>query len=114
MKFEKGGGSINGKPTCVTYGKRHYCECLTGTGSFFGCVKEGHKVRYCPTIASRGKEGKKVAPNVPKDDVQATRHFYSLWTRGENLDFHVMRISPCIYLFSSKWGSVISRWDKKS
>ena len=60
MKFEKGGGSINGKPTCVTYGKRHYCECLTGTGSFFGCVKEGHKVRYCPTIAARGREGKQV------------------------------------------------------
>ena len=39
-------------------------------------------------IASRGREGKKVAPNVPKDDVQATRHFYSLWTRGEKPDGH--------------------------
>ena len=37
-------------------------------------------------IASRGREGKKVAPNVPKDDVQATRHFYELQTRGEKLD----------------------------
>ena len=83
MKLEKGDGSQNVKPTCVTCGKRHYRECLRGTGSCFGCGKEGHKVRDCTTIASRGREGKKVAPNVPKDDVQAMRNFYELWTRGE-------------------------------
>ena len=37
-------------------------------------------------IASRGREGKKVAPNVPKDDVQATRHFYALRPKAEKLD----------------------------
>ena len=40
-------------------------------------------MRDCPDIATRGKEGNKVSPSVPKDDVQATRCFYALRTRGE-------------------------------
>ena len=66
-KLEKGGGSQNGRPIRVTCGKRYYGECLKVTGRFFSCVKEVHKLRYYPIIASREKEGKKVAPNVPKD-----------------------------------------------
>ena len=45
LKLEKGGGSQNWKHTCVTCGRKHYGECLKGTASFFGCGKEGHKVR---------------------------------------------------------------------
>ena len=86
VKLEKGVGSQRVKPTCVKFGKKHYGECLLGTWTFFGCGKEGHKVRYYPIIAFRGSEGKKVARNVPKDDVQATRHFYALRTRGEKLE----------------------------
>ena len=52
------------------------------TGCCYGCYKEGNKVRYYPNIASRGREGKKVAQNVPKDGVQARRRFYALWSRG--------------------------------
>ena len=35
--------------------KKHYRECLLGTRSFFGCGKEGHKVRDVPNIVSKGK-----------------------------------------------------------
>ena len=31
VKFEKGGGSQVGKPTCATFGNRNYRECLLGT-----------------------------------------------------------------------------------
>ena len=83
VKLEKGGGFQNGKPTCVTCGKRHYGECLRGTRICYGCVKEGHRVRYRPNIASRGKEGKEVAPNVPTEDVpKAKSHFCALQSRG--------------------------------
>ena len=63
VKFEKGGGSQNGKPTSASCGKRHYGECLLGTKNCFGCGKYVHKVRYCPTIVARGRDGKQVAPN---------------------------------------------------
>ena len=75
--FMKGGGSQNGKPTCATFGKKNYEECLVGTSICFGCGKDGHKVRDCPNIASREKEDKKVDPNVPKEDAPTRRHFYT-------------------------------------
>ncbi|XP_069146986.1 uncharacterized protein [Solanum lycopersicum] len=78
VKIEKGSGSQDGKPTCATCGKKHYGKCLVGDGNCFGCGKDGHKVRDCPTIAARGKEGKKVHPSVPDDDVSRRNRFYSL------------------------------------
>ena len=87
VKLEKGGSSQNVKPTCVTSGKRHYGECLRSTWSFYGCGKEGHKLRDCPNITSRGKKGKKVAPDVPKEDVpKAKARFCALFARGSKLD----------------------------
>ena len=37
-------------------------------------------------IASRGREGKQVAPSVPKDDAPTKRCFYALRCRGEKPD----------------------------
>ena len=84
--MEKGGGSQKVKPTCAKCGKKHYGECLLGTGSFFGCGKEGHKVRDSPMIASRGREGKQVSPSVPKDDAPTKSCFYALRSRGGKAD----------------------------
>ncbi|XP_069150253.1 uncharacterized protein [Solanum lycopersicum] len=86
VKFEKEGGSQNGKPTSVTCGKRHYGECLKGTRSCFGCGKEGHKVRECPTISSRGREGKQVVPYVPTDDAPNKWLSYALRAKGSKSD----------------------------
>ena len=86
MKLENGGGSQNVKPSCVTCGKRHYVECLLGTRSFYFCGKEGHTMRYCPNIASRGREGKKVVSSSTKDDALTKRNFYALRTSGSNPD----------------------------
>ena len=83
MKLEKRGGYQNVKPTCFTCGKKHYCEFLLGTGSFYGCVKHAHKVIDCPNIACSLKDSKHVAPSVPKDDAPTNRSFYALWTTGE-------------------------------
>ena len=43
FKVEKQGSSKNGKLTGVNCGKKHYGECLMGTRSFYGCVKEKYK-----------------------------------------------------------------------
>ena len=37
-------------------------------------------------ISSRGREGKQVAPSVPKDDASTKRHFYALHSRVEKSD----------------------------
>ncbi|XP_069143501.1 uncharacterized protein [Solanum lycopersicum] len=50
------------------------------------CGKYGHKMRDCPMIASRGREGKKVAPSVPKDDASTKRRFNALRSRVEKPD----------------------------
>ena len=86
VKFEKVGGSQKIKPTFAICGKKHYDECLLGTERCFGCGKEGHKVRDCPMIASRGREGKQVAPSVPKDDASTKRRSYALRSRVEKMD----------------------------
>ena len=39
-------------------------------------------MRDCTTIAARGRESKKVAPNVPKEN----SHFYALQAGGSKLD----------------------------
>ena len=57
-----------------------------GYRSFFGCGNKVNKVRYCPTIASGGREGKQVAPDVPKDDAPKKRCFYAFRTRGSKID----------------------------
>nr|XP_025886087.1 uncharacterized protein LOC112941145 [Solanum lycopersicum] len=86
VKFEEEGGSQNGKPTCVSCGKRHYGEYLRCTGSFFSCGKEGNLLRDFPTIGSRGREGKQVSPIVQKDDASNKRRFYALWPKGAKPD----------------------------
>ena len=63
FKVEKGGGSKDGRPTCENCGKKHYGEFLLAIGSCFGCAKDGHKVRDCPMISFKGREGNKVSPS---------------------------------------------------
>ncbi|TMX04216.1 hypothetical protein EJD97_010645 [Solanum chilense] len=46
--------------------------------SCFSCDKKGNKVRDCPMSSFRGREGKQVAPSVPKDDASKKRYFYAL------------------------------------
>ena len=42
-------------------------------------------MRNCPTIEARGREGKKVATNVKKDDNLNKRSFYALRIGGSKL-----------------------------
>ena len=73
-------------------------------------------MRDCPYIAARGRESKKVSINVLKDDVQATRHFFALQTRGEKPGYDDDDIlSPCFPLRDTSSFSVagmVRRWDR--
>ena len=62
-------------------------KCLARTRGCFCCGKYDHKVGYCPFIADRGKESKKVSLNDSKDDVpKAKAGFFALRARGSNPD----------------------------
>ena len=37
IKKGKGTNSLNEKPTCKKYGKKHYVDCLKGTDNCFSC-----------------------------------------------------------------------------
>ena len=87
------------KPTCATCGKQHYGKCLAGISGCYICGKDDHKVSVFPTITAREREGKKVAPNVPKYDAPNKRHFYALRTRGSKPD-EENDDSKSLYLFS--------------
>ena len=44
-------------------------------------------MRGCPTIASRGREGKQVASYNPKEYIPKSKaRFYSLWARESKSD----------------------------
>ena len=58
---DKGGGSQFSRPTCTTCGKRHYEKCLAGTNGCYGCGKNDHKVKDCPTFTARGRETKQAS-----------------------------------------------------
>ena len=53
FKVEGGENSQGVKPTCARCVKKHFGKCLSSTGGFFCCGKDGHKVRDCPTIEAR-------------------------------------------------------------
>ena len=67
MKFEKGGGSHNEKPTCVACGKRNYRKCLASSSGFYGCGKDNYK--------ARGRYVMQGVPSSPIDYVPINRHF---------------------------------------
>lgn len=72
-------------------------------------------MRVYPTIDSWGREGKQVAPSVPKEDVpKAKACFYALRTRGsklyENDDDDVCKLVFLLAIWvPSKWASTVSR-----
>ena len=45
-------------------------------------VKYGHKVRECPIIMARGREGKKFSPSIPVDDVPRKNGIYVVRAKG--------------------------------
>ena len=61
--YERNGSSQVDRPTFKTFGKKRLEKCLDGTSVCYGCGKNDHKVRDCPTIASRWRDVKKFPYN---------------------------------------------------
>ena len=65
------------------------------------CVKERNKVRNCPT-----RDGKQVAPNLPKDYASKKRSLYALETKEVKPDKGDDDDSKFLYLFFSVMSSL--------
>ena len=73
-------------------------ECVVGTGSLFGCCKDGHKVRDFPNRAASGKEFSKICLVFWKVVLQ--RGIVSMHSRLEDQSWMRMMIlvSSCFLL----------------
>ncbi|XP_004231717.1 uncharacterized protein [Solanum lycopersicum] len=76
--YDRAGGFQHDKPTCSNCVKKHFGKCLAGTIGCFGCGKNDHKVRDCPTFSSRGRDVKKASYNGPAVGERKQIHFYAL------------------------------------
>ncbi|WMV58064.1 hypothetical protein MTR67_051449 [Solanum verrucosum] len=45
--------------TCAKCGRQHEGKCLADMYGCYGCGKSGHKIRDCPTLTAKGREGRK-------------------------------------------------------
>ncbi|KAK4729643.1 hypothetical protein R3W88_022631 [Solanum pinnatisectum] len=80
---EKGGVSLFSKPTCTTAEKKHYGTCLSDTNGCYGCGKNDHQVRNCPTLSAKGREATQASPNVPDTYAKKNSRFYALRARDD-------------------------------
>ncbi|XP_049359197.1 uncharacterized protein LOC125823875 [Solanum verrucosum] len=80
---ERGSGSPFPKPTCTNCGKRHLGKFLAGTNGCYGCRKNDHKVKDCPTLSEKGRDAKQASPNILYPNAPMYGRLYALRSRED-------------------------------
>lgn len=62
-KSQESDGNGSSTPACQRRDKIHLGKCLAGTDGCFSCGKSGHKMKYFPTLATKGMNGRKSQPS---------------------------------------------------
>ncbi|XP_049368212.1 uncharacterized protein LOC125833108 [Solanum verrucosum] len=84
-KHQGGNGSVSSlpRPNCTKCGKKHDGKCLANTDGCFGCGKTGYKMRDCPMLVAKEREGKQATPHGLGSNDPKQNRFYAHQTRGE-------------------------------
>lgn len=105
---ENGSGSPYPNTTYSKWLRNHYGKFLAAVGGFYGCVKDGHKIRDCPFLKANGREDNKVTL-VVRMIIIKTRVSFML----SKLEYIKWVISSCPFLVCassfSKFPNFLSR-----
>ncbi|XP_049368640.1 uncharacterized protein LOC125833520 [Solanum verrucosum] len=73
-----------GQPSC---GNKHFGKCLAGISGCYGCGKNDHQVKDCPTLTAREREAKQASLKGPDLDVPKWNRFYAFQTNKDKLAY---------------------------
>ncbi|XP_049357013.1 uncharacterized protein LOC125821652, partial [Solanum verrucosum] len=65
--------------------KKHHGKCLAGTSGCYGCGKNDHQVKDCPTLTARRREVKQASLSGPDLDAPKRNRFYALQANKDKL-----------------------------
>ncbi|WMV30450.1 hypothetical protein MTR67_023835 [Solanum verrucosum] len=69
--------------TCAKYGRKNRGKCLYNMDGCFGCGKIGHKIRDCPSLTTKGREGKQAPLGGSGSRAAKQNRLYTLQTHHE-------------------------------
>ncbi|WMV37562.1 hypothetical protein MTR67_030952 [Solanum verrucosum] len=79
----QGGNGVDLHYLLLVCGRKHEGKCLSNTDGWFSCGKSGHKIRDCPILMAKGREGKQAPPCGSGSSAPKKNRLCALETRHE-------------------------------
>ncbi|XP_049391774.1 uncharacterized protein LOC125856304 [Solanum stenotomum] len=78
-----GSGSSLPRSNCTKGGRKHDGKCLAGSDGCYGYGKSVHKMKDCPMLMAKEREGKQVPTSGAGSNAPKQNPFYAIQTRCE-------------------------------
>ncbi|WMV37878.1 hypothetical protein MTR67_031263 [Solanum verrucosum] len=93
-KSQGGNSGGSSMPNCIRYDKKHDAKCLAGMDGCFNFRKSSHNIRYCPLLATMGRDGRKSQPNDSGFGISKQNIFYAFQTRQDHKGAFLSSVTP--------------------